>query len=195
MHLPFDLPDALRPRRRGPDWTTLAVGAAAGFAAGLLADPARRFTIQHGEMLAGDWVKILEAEHKLVDKMFGVLERTTENQVLRRRALFKHVSWSLYKHGLQEEAAVYPAMRQARPQDFDHLSHDHAEIKAFIYDLDRMDASDSRWLTVLRGFHELIQRHVREEEDEIFPAFRSSQSTEEVAKLTHRMMYEGFKIA
>lgn len=195
MRVPFDLPDVFHHRRRGPDWTGVALGAATGFVAGLALDPARRFTIQHGEMLAGDWVKILEAEHKLVDKMFDVLERTTETQVLRRRALFKHVSWSLYKHGLQEEAAVYPAMRQTRRDDFDHLSHDHSEIKAFIYDLDRMDASDPRWLTVLRGFHELIQRHVREEEDEIFPAFRATQSTEEAAKLTHRMMYEGFKIA
>lgn len=191
-YIPHRIP--LRPEP-GPDWTGIALGAVAGFVAGVALDPGRRLAIVGSERLAGDWFEILKAEHKAVDAAFGLLLRTTEQQPLRRAAILKHIGWALYKHGLQEEAAVYPAMRHTRAEDFRELNADHAEIKAFLYDLWRTPRDDRRWLTILTGLHELIQNHVREEEDQMFPDFRATLSKGENAALTRRMLYEGLKIA
>lgn len=174
---------------------TLLAGAALGFAAGLAADPVRRAALQGGETLAGDWFDILKAEHAMVDKAFELLLRTGDTETGKRRAILKKISWSLYKHGLQEEAAIYPALRESREDAARRLADEHFSIKSFIYELDTSPADSDAWLRTARAFHELIARHVREEEDDVFPALRDHLSKDENSALGRRMLYEGFKIA
>jgi hemerythrin superfamily protein len=174
----------------------MAAAGAVGLVAGLAANFGRKALVQGAESLAGDWVDVLKAEHLMVIELFDKVEETQPDQKTRRAALLSKIKYALSKHALQEENAVYPAMRQADPEGAaEKLFHDHAEIKTYLYELETMPKDDPQWLPRLRAFRRLIEEHVREEEDVVFPAFRETMSEEQNAKLTALMHKEGFKLA
>lgn len=174
----------------------LATGAALGFFAGLALPHARKAMAQAPALAAGDWVDALKAEHRMVEALFAKLLATRECQAVRREALLAKIAYALNKHAAQEENVVYPALTEAsRADQSRHLGEDHAEIKTFIYDLRKLPAGDPRWLLLAREFHEVVARHVRDEEEDIFPAFRAAMCPEDNARLTRMMTWEGFKAA
>jgi hemerythrin superfamily protein len=68
-------------------------------------------------------------------------------------------------------------------------------VKTYLYELEGMAKDDPAWLARVRDFRAMIEEHMREEEDEIFPAFRERLSEEKNAELTALMNKEGFKFA
>jgi len=170
----------------------LAIGAIAGLAAG----QARKLAMQGPSIASGDWMDALKTEHRMVEKLFEALFATDDRQVVKRNALLGKIAYALSKHAVQEENVIYPALKESTPDGrARELVDDHAEIKTFIFELKRMEASDPRWIVRAAEFQQLVERHVREEEDVIFPAMFSSLSSEENAKLTTMMNWEGYKVA
>ncbi len=174
----------------------VAAAGAVGLVAGLAANFGRKAIVQGAESLAGDWLDVLKAEHLMVIGLFDKVEETQPEQKIKRGALLAKIKYALSKHALQEENAVYPALRQADPAGAsEKLFHDHAEIKTFLYELENMPKDDEQWLPRLRALRRLIEEHVREEEDVVFPSFREKMSEEQNSKLTAVMHKEGFKLA
>ena len=68
-------------------------------------------------------------------------------------------------------------------------------MKTYLYELETMAKDNPEWLARVRDFRSMIQIHMREEEDEIFPRFRELLSDEQNAKITAMMHKEGFKFA
>jgi hemerythrin superfamily protein len=171
----------------------VGIGALAGLAAG----QARKVAMQGPSIASGDWMEALKTEHRMVEKLFETLLATDESQTTKRNAVLGKIAYALSKHAVQEENVIYPALKEAQPggDSAGGLVHDHADIKTFIFELKRMEASDPRWIVRAREFQQLIERHVREEEDQIFPALASSLSSEENGKLTAMMNWEGYKVA
>jgi hemerythrin superfamily protein len=175
---------------------TIATGAALGLVAGLAIPHAKKAIMQAPALAAGDWVAALTAEHRMVEKMFDQLLATRDDEMLKREMLLAKIAYALTKHGIEEENVIYPALAEnARTDQAHHLTQDHAEVKTFIYDLRRTGSTDPRWLIKARGFWGRLQEHMREEEEEIFPAFRDALPPEENARLTRMMNWEGFKVA
>ncbi|WP_334161443.1 hemerythrin domain-containing protein [Phenylobacterium sp.] len=174
----------------------LATGAALGLMAGLAIPHARKAVMQGPSLAAGDWVAALTAEHRMVEKMFEQLLKTRDDEMLKREMLLTKIAYALTKHAIEEENVIYPALAEnARTDQSHHLTEDHAEVKTFIYDLRRTSSTDPRWLIKARAFWTQLQEHMREEEDEIFPAFRDALPPEENAKLFKMLNWEGFKVA
>jgi hemerythrin superfamily protein len=180
----------------GHSFGRLATGAALGLMAGLAIPHARKAVMQAPSLAAGDWVEALTAEHRLVEKTFAMLLKTSDDEVLKREMLLTKIAYALTKHAIEEENVIYPALAEnARTDQSQHLTQDHAEVKTFIYDLRRTETSDPRWLIKAQAFFESLQRHMREEEDEVFPAFRDALPAQENARLTRMLNWEGFKVA
>ncbi len=178
--------------------TGLALGAtAAGVLLGLLLNPARKVAWQSGEALAGDWVGVLKAEHRMVQAAFEAVLDTSAEEPGKRAALFKKINWALLKHGVQEETVIYPALREVATEEekAKHLYEDHADIKTHLYRLQKMDKSDPQWIVVMRDLRDIVERHIREEEDEIFPRFRDRLSSSENRRLTLNVHREGVRLA
>jgi len=169
--------------------------AAVGFVAGLAASHARKAAAQAPALAAGDWVDALSAEHRMVEALFERLLATDDSQAGKRETLLAKIAYALTKHAVEEENTVYPALRAVDAERAKHLFEDHADIKGFIYELRAMDAGTPAWLEKARAFQACIQHHVREEEDEVFPFFRSRMTDEENARLTRSLNWEGFKVA
>lgn len=174
----------------------IATGAALGFMAGLALPHARKAVMQGPSIAAGDWVDALTAEHRMVEKAFEALLATKDDEMMKREMLLTKIAYALTKHAIEEENVIYPALAESgRPEQAQHLIHDHGEVKTFIYDLRRISSTEPRWLDEAREFHDKLLAHIREEEDEIFPTFRDALPAEENARLTRMMNWEGFKVA
>lgn len=182
--------------RAGAGLGAVAGAAAFGLLAGLVADRGRKALVQGAEALAGDWFDVLKAEHLLVAELFEKLEATSEQETRKRALIFGKIKHALSKHAFQEENVIYPALRKADPDGAaKHLADDHFEIKSLLSEGEATPKDDPQFLPLVRRLRSVVEEHVREEEDEIYPAFRARMSDEEDARLTALMHKEGVKLA
>jgi hemerythrin superfamily protein len=170
--------------------------AAAGVAVGLMANLGRKAAVQAPTALAGDWDEALAAEHAATMKLFDAMQATTDKNTTKRSMLLMQLKHALAKHAIEEENAVYPALRDAGQTDeADHLNHDHGYVKQFLYDLDNMPKDSPAFMAKIGEFRGAVEEHVREEEDKIFPKLKAKLSPEQNKALTLAMNKEGFKLA
>jgi hemerythrin superfamily protein len=180
----------------GNSFGRLAAGAALGLAAGLAFPAARKVVMQGPSAAAGDWMEALKAEHRMVEKAFEALLQTKADEMAKREMLLTKIAYALTKHAIEEENVIYPALAEHGHADQAHHSiEEHGQVKTFIYDLRRIPSTDPSWISKASEFWTALQKHIREEEDEIFPGFHEALSREESAKLTKLMNWEGFKVA
>ena len=175
---------------------TVAIGAAAGIATGLLANLVRKAAVQAPTVMAGSWDKALAAEHAAALKLFDLLEKTDDHATARRSFLLMQLKHAVGKHAFQEENVVYATMRdQGLTEAADHLNHDHGYVKQYFFDLTEMPKDDPAWLPKVKEFRGMIEKHMREEEDELFPKLRGQLSEEQNRHVTAVMNKEGLKLA
>ena len=175
---------------------SLAIGATAGLAVGLAANFVRKAIVQAPTIAAGNWDEALAAEHKATLVVFDLLQATNRNQTTKRSTLLMQLKHALAKHAMQEENAIYAAMRDHGAADAaDHLNHDHGYVKQYLYDLTVMPKDDPAWLPKVAEFRAMIELHMREEEDELFPELRRQLTDDQNKQLTVAMNKEGLKIA
>jgi len=174
----------------------LAGAAIAGAAVGIAANFGRKFLMQMPGVAAGDWFEALKAEHKATLALFDQIEATGDSQTTIRAALLMKLKYALTKHAHQEESVIYPALRQANSaHDADVLNAEHGYVKTYLYELESLAKDSPDWLARVRDFREMLEEHIRMEEEEVFPAFKQVLSEKQNAKLTSLMNKEGFKMA
>lgn len=185
------------PKTSGGTSLGVIAGAAAGGAAlGLLAMLGRKAAVQAPSALAGNWDDALKAEHKAVLKVFDTLEATDDKATIRRNMLLAHIKHALVKHAIEEENVIYPALREAgKAEQADDLNAEHGYVKQFLYELENMPSTSPKWLEKVKEFRAALEKHIREEEDELFPELRAQLSEEKNKALTLAMNKEGFKVA
>ncbi|HEX8555984.1 MAG TPA: hemerythrin domain-containing protein, partial [Sphingomonas sp.] len=127
---------------------------------------------------------------------FDLLEKTDTSATKRRSALLMQLKHAIGKHASQEENVVYAMMRdQGLTEAADQLNHEHGYVKQYFFDLTEMAKDDPAWLPKLVEFRGLIEKHMRDEEDELFPKLRGSLSEAQNKHITAAMNKEGFKLA
>lgn len=174
-----------------------ALNAAMGVAAGLAVAQAKKLASQAATTaMAADWFEAIKAEHKLIRAGFEKLLATEEKDVLARTRLLKALERALTKHGFEEESVIYPALRlTGRPNDARCLEHDHADVRAFLYELNITAHDHPKWLERAHAFEAAVQKHMLEEEREIFPAFHAQLSKSKNARLSRQLHVQGVKLA
>lgn len=178
------------------DSGALIGAAAAGAAVGVAANMGRKLFMQMTSAAAGNWADALAAEHRMALALFDKIEETDDDQRTMRSMLLAKLKYALSKHAVEEEMVIYPAMREAgRAGEADGLTSEHGYVKSYLYELETMPNDDPQWIARVQDFRVMIEAHIREEEDEVFPALRAQLSEEQNKKLTAMMNKEGFKHA
>lgn len=169
---------------------TASVGA--GFA--LAGSIGRKLVAQAPTALAGDWNDALAREHKKALLLFDKLQQAESKA--RRSTILTQLKHALRKHALQEESVVYPAMRDANmTAEADELNSDHGYVKQYLYDLADL-ASDARaFQEMLTSFRSDFEKHMTEEEQNLFPKLKRKLDAQANKMLTRRMNMEGLKLA
>jgi hemerythrin-like domain-containing protein len=175
---------------------SVAIGAAAGLALGLAANLFRKAAVQGPTVFAGNWDVALAGEHAAALKIFDLIERTDDDAAVRRASLLAQLKHAVGKHAFQEENVIYAMMRDhGLTEAADHLNHEHGYVKQFFFDLTEMAKDDPAWLPKVKEFRAMIERHMREEENDLFPRLRAQLSDEQNRHVTTAMNKEGFKLA
>jgi hemerythrin superfamily protein len=176
--------------------TVLAGAGAAGAALGVLAMLGRKVAVQAPTYLAGNWDEALAAEHKTTLAVFDALQATDGNAKIKRGMLLTNLKHMLSKHALEEENAIYPALREAGMiAEADELNSEHGYVKQYLYDLEQMPNNSPAFDETVAKFRADIEDHMREEEEELFPRLRNKLGDEKNKLLTRVMNKEGFKLA
>ena len=174
----------------------IAAAAVAGAAVGLAANMGRKMLVQSVGAAAGNWDDALKAEHDATRALFDKIEATGDDQTWMRASLLSKLKYALTKHAHEEEAVIYPALREANSaHDADALNGEHGYVKTYLYELETLAKDSPEWMARVRDFRSMIEEHMKMEEEEVFPRFRQTLSEEQNAKLSAMMNKEGLKMA
>lgn len=182
-------------RLSGSDKKALA-SAGLGIGLALLGVVGRKIAAQAPAALAGNWDVALKAEHKAALALLDKLARTRDRQSARRAMLLAKLKHALAKHAFQEENAVYPAMRDAGMlAEADGLNSEHGYVKQYLYDLETLTDDNIAFQDKLSFFRSDLEKHMRDEEQRLFPRLRRILGEDANGTLTARMNREGLKLA
>lgn len=93
-----------------------------------------------------------------------------------RRDLYPKIRQELLAHARAEEKEVYSVFRDV-PElagKMNQSADEHHEIERAIGELDGMPMTDDRWGEVFRGLMTTVQKHVMEEEMQVFPVAKKA---------------------
>src|SRR5262249_30877332 len=132
---------------------------------------------------------ILKKDHRVVSGLFWTLQQTTNPHV--RRSVFSQIQNQLEIHSQVEEEIFYPAMRHIRTstaqQQVDDARRDHQQIKDLLHQVSTTDPDSFEFMSKVNQLMERVERHVEEEETEMFPMAQNNMSDEELEHLGHRL--------
>lgn len=126
----------------------------------------------------GDAVDLLDADHIAVKKLFQQFNKLAESDAPadQRKPLADQICLALNVHAQLEEELFYPPVREATASDdiMDEADVEHASAKDLIAQIEAMDADESHFNAKVKVLGEMIDHHVTEEREKMFPQARSS---------------------
>ena len=136
-----------------------------------------------------DAIEILLADHRNVEKLFKQYEKLVEDEgsYNEKEALAATICAELTVHAQIEEEIFYPAARDILDEEdlIDEAVVEHASAKDLIAQLADMAPDDDLYDAKVKVLSELIEHHVEEEEDEMFPKLKKAKL--DTAELGPRM--------
>lgn len=120
-----------------------------------------------------DVIDVLTTDHREATELIEQI--LASGQVDERRDLADSLIAELVRHSVAEEMYVYPAMREHLPSGDQAVAHDtseHKELESLMKELERADPSTQEFAETVQQIRAALRDHVRDEEDEQFPALR-----------------------
>lgn len=130
-----------------------------------------------------DAIVLLKQQHREVEKMFKTLARGDTSVV-------EGVCDALEEHTRLEEDVFYPAVRQEDSEETPIVLESYEEhliVKRLVAELRALSPEDEAYLAKATVLMESVRHHVREEEDELFPAVRAALGRKRLTELGDRM--------
>ena len=127
-----------------------------------------------GQSQGEDAVTMLIADHRRVKEIFDTFKDMDDNEKMEavQKALLE-----LALHAACEEKLVYPAMREegeSEKEEVDEAIVEHHLVKVLMKELDAMSGVNDILNAKFKVLGELVQHHVEEEEQVMFPKMRSA---------------------
>ena len=151
-----------------------------------------------------DVFTVLAEDHHEVKAMLAELEKgptratgASENQLALRKKMTETLIIEESKHEALEEMYFWPAVREhlsAGDTLADEATGQEQEAKHVLAELDKLDASDTRFEELLGEFIAAAREHIAFEEDQVWPGMRSALSAEVAGDLGTKIA-EGKKTA
>lgn len=135
-----------------------------------------------------DVISVLTHDHAEVEEMFGELALAIVPADKRR--IVDDVTIELVRHSVAEEMYLYPAVSKWVPDGSeiaDREIEDHARVERALKELESADAEAPEFDALVRQLITDVTRHVRDEEDNLFPALRKHTSSDELVHLGEKV--------
>jgi len=123
-----------------------------------------------------DAIDLLKQDHERVEKAFKEFEKMDRQDVEACRGLIERVCEALTVHSTLEEEIFYPAVREAIDDDdlMSEAAVEHETARMLIEQLQNMGPDDPNYFATFTVLGEYVRHHIKEEQNEMFPAARKS---------------------
>lgn len=125
-----------------------------------------------------DALAFLEADHRAVEKLFAAFKKA-DDDLEAKAALAQRACEELTIHTILEEELLYPAAQEALPDsdkvDVEEAYIEHYLVKSLIAKFETLKAGDKGFDATFKVMSEMVDHHVGEEEQELFPELRKSK--------------------
>lgn len=126
-----------------------------------------------------DAITVLKDDHEAVSQLFKQYQAKANAKELEQdalHALASKICKALTNHATIEEEIFYPAALRERDLKsmIEEAKIEHESLKRLIADIKKCDGTDGRFMALVTVLREYVEHHVREEENELFPAARKS---------------------
>lgn len=136
-------------------------------------------------------ISMLKADHRKVEDLFAEFESARTSR--QRKSLMDKIITELTIHATLEEQIVYPPIMVQEEDGAKEAYEEHHVVKAILRELSRMDGSEENCKAKVKVLQELVEHHVKEEENELLPKLKESDEdldmmAETVKKKKMRML-------
>lgn len=135
---------------------------------------------------------ILKAEHDEVKALLKKAEDTTERAEQTRKELFEKIYEALMLHAKAEQRSLYDRLHEER--EFHDLlleaEEEHHVVERSLNEIEGTHADDEHWKAKVTVLREVLEHHIKEEEEEMFPKAKKLLSAEEQKQLGEQFMKE-----
>jgi hemerythrin superfamily protein len=137
-----------------------------------------------------DVYQVLMQDHRIVDELFKEIEKSDDREVTRREQLFARLRKELEDHTLIEENIFYPWIEKllSTKELVEQSFEEHADFEAILQEIFQMRTNQDDWLEKINELKDVVQRHVRREEDKMFPAARKALDESRAEKLGRQIL-------
>jgi hemerythrin-like domain-containing protein len=120
---------------------------------------------------------LLEQDHREVEEWFVEYDELKDKDEDRKGELAEKICLALKVHSQIEEEIFYPRAREATKDDdlIDEAIVEHATVKNLIAEIEAMEVGEELFDAKVRVLGEMMKRHIREEEEELFPELQSAK--------------------
>jgi hemerythrin superfamily protein len=113
-------------------------------------------------------IEMLKQQHREVDALFEEFEAETSAGA--RLEIFERIADALAIHAAIEERHFYPEVKARETEEILAESvEEHLQVKRAIADIMKLETVDEAFEAKVKVLKEDVQRHVKEEENELFP--------------------------
>jgi len=134
-----------------------------------------------------DATQFLERQHRDVEKLFSRLEKDKVSGEAKQQSL-DELSRKLLAHMIIEQALLYPYLDQLDELLVNESYEEHLGARAALRRVNQVELSDETFKAKLVTLKEMIQHHVKEEEEELFPKMRKHFKKAQLAELGDQLM-------
>lgn len=135
-----------------------------------------------------DILAVLSSEHETLRSLFRKMNSTADAETDQRSDLLERIEAALIPHAKWEETVFYPAFAERASHEqlllYTSAMEEHRAVElAVLPDLKAADLDSREFAGAAKVMGELIIRHAREEEDELFAAARQLFTTDELQRM------------
>jgi hemerythrin-like domain-containing protein len=126
---------------------------------------------------------LLESQHRKVEALFKKLEGGRSDSA----TVLEELANSLAAHMAIEQEIFYPGVKEVEPDLINESYEEHAVAELALKRLLMTDAEEEAFAARVTTLKELIEHHVEEEENELFPKVEKAMDEEALAELGKTM--------
>src|SRR5688572_9341466 len=118
-----------------------------------------------------DAISLLKKDHSNVLRLFSKFDEAGRNAYSTKFRLYDEIRSELEQHRHVEEEIFYPQVKQTSVEGREAIAEairEHRQVDILIAQIDRLGADDPNFDDKVQALMEHFERHVEEEEREIF---------------------------
>jgi hemerythrin-like domain-containing protein len=134
-------------------------------------------------------ITLLKDDHRLIKHFLRQIKTTTETAAKTRKRLFQKLHLVLKTHTGMEETYFYPALRNAKTTHTLVLEafEEHNVVDELAAQLSKDNCATEKWTAKFTLLKELLEHHIKEEEDDLFIKAKKVLDDEELKAIGFQM--------